>query len=719
MKSSSFTITGAGRDSVLRWILLAIYVIVALGGFAFIYLFQRSSTEYQTTRTLSVNHRIVPGDVETAYNGRFLVPSLSDTRDFEGRYVQTDGAAVSAGAPISLEQTGDRPQLRPFVPASSYLFWVTIADPSSGESQGLDADERADLCGAGAGTAPDPCFRDVRIAAVSCDRRVPPVCSAGVWLDRAQRTVLNRTLNTAPGKQPNVWLVPRHGSAAPFVAAGPVSSDEAATAAYLDSIRATAPERLSAFFAALPKGADLHNHASGAVYAEVYLAWAQHDGGCFNRTTLVLTSTCTTGAGQRITEGIAAEPNFGKDVVSALSMANFVPKDPKDPKAAHDHFFGAFARFGPVADAHRAGVIAAATSDAARQHVDVLELMLSAASGKSRDLARRFGRDGNPAFSESDFAADARVLDKDGGFATAVAAGKKELQASDKRRRALMRCNQKKPDPGCAVDLHYILQVLRSAPPEEVFTQTRVAMAIASDPASRAVAINYVAPEVVGRATTDYALHMRIVQYLHARYPRARISLHAGELTAQFAPPDALRDHIRTAVEVAGAARIGHGVDVLGETNADQLLSEMAARRTLVEVALTSNDVILNVRGTAHPLPAYLERGVPVALVTDDAGISRSDLSHEFLRAETAYAFPYATLKKLVRNSVEYAFLAGGSLWSDPSYTRRVAACAVAVPTDPVPTACNTYLNANPRAAAEFKLENELREFEATKGRGR
>ncbi len=513
----------------------------------------------------------------------------------------------------------------------------------------------------------------------------------------------------------------------PIAASADAVTDEAATAAYLESIR-TVPDRLEAFFAALPKGADLHNHASGAVYAEDYLAWAQRDHFCYEPKTFKLVAPaapvlktakppaqCATGT-LRIEDGVGGDPNFGKNVVDALSMANFVPTT---PTAGHDHFFDTFALFSAVSNAHWPGVVAAATSDAARQHVDVLELMISVAGDQVWTLASRFGQGGNPAFSPTDFAADSAVLEKGGGFAATVAAGKKELAELEAGRRAMLRCGTPAPDPGCAVDVHYILQVNRVSPAPNVFVQTRVSLAVASDPKSRAVGINYVAPEDNARAVDDYALHMRIVRDLHAQYPKARVSLHAGELTPVLVKPEALRDHVRTAVEVAGASRIGHGVDVMGEVNAAQLLDVMAARRTLVEIALSSNDLILNVRGAAHPLPVYLEHGVPVALVTDDPGVSRSNLSHEFLRAETTYAFPYATLKRMVRNSVEFAFLAGGSLWTDPSYAHRVPACDVSSPSEgqSMTGACGAYLDANPRALAQFKLEKELRAFEASNAR--
>ncbi len=69
--------------------------------------------------------------------------------------------------------------------------------------------------------------------------------------------------------------------------------------------------------------------------------------------------------------------------------------------------------------------------------------------------------------------------------------------------------------------------------------------------------------------------------------------------------PEDLRFHIRSAVEVGNAERIGHGVDVMHEEHPYDLLKEMAAKRIMTEINLTSNDIILNVKDADHPLPLY------------------------------------------------------------------------------------------------------------------
>ena len=111
-------------------------------------------------------------------------------------------------------------------------------------------------------------------------------------------------------------------------------------------------------------------------------------------------------------------------------------------------------------------------------------------------------------------------------------------------------------------------------------------------------------------------------------------------------PPRDLAFHIRDAVEVAGARRIGHGVDISYETDARALLKRMARDRVAVEINLTSNAVILGVKGRDHPLSLYREAGVPVVLSTDDEGVSRSDMTNEYVRAVTEQSLRYADLKQ-------------------------------------------------------------------------
>jgi len=213
----------------------------------------------------------------------------------------------------------------------------------------------------------------------------------------------------------------------------------------------------------------------------------------------------------------------------------------------------------------------------------------------------------------------------------------------------------------------------------------------------------------------DFHEHMAMLDYLHGVYPKVHIALHAGELAMGLVEPEDLAFHIRSSVEQGHAERIGHGVSVMDENHPISLLKEMAERDVLVEISLTSNDLILGVSGDDHPLPIYLKYGVPVALSSDDEGVSRSDMTHEYLRAVESYKLSYEDLKRMARQSLEHCFLHGESLWSATKPTFRVAAACAGNPLggEKLTEACHQFLGHNEKAREQWELEDELNEFES------
>jgi adenosine deaminase len=214
----------------------------------------------------------------------------------------------------------------------------------------------------------------------------------------------------------------------------------------------------------------------------------------------------------------------------------------------------------------------------------------------------------------------------------------------------------------------------------------------------------------------DYAEHMRMVGFLRELYPKVRVTLHAGELAPGLVPPEGLCCHVRLAVEQARADRIGHGVDVMYEDRPYDLLKNMADKGVLVETNLTSNKVILGIEGKQHPFATYRKFGVPVALSTDDEGVSRIDLTHEYVRAVEDFDLTYPELKELVRNSLEYSFLPGPSLWDDKGgYVRMAPECRAEAPgSDEPSTGCALFLRASEKAAEQWELERRFHAFEAS-----
>jgi len=297
------------------------------------------------------------------------------------------------------------------------------------------------------------------------------------------------------------------------------------------------------------------------------------------------------------------------------------------------------------------------------------------------------------------------------GLKDICATTSKRLDDDESKMRSLLNCGTSEANQGCNVKIRYLYQVLRGLPREMVFAQILFGFELAqADP--RFVGLNLVMPEDWYVPMHDFELHMKMLDYLHGAYPKVHISLHAGELAMGLVPPEGLRFHIRESIERGHAERIGHGVDVMNEDRPLDLLREMAKRKILVEICLTSNDLILGVKGDEHPLPIYLKYGVPVALATDDEGVSRSDMTHEYLRAVQTYDFlGYKELKRMARMSLEHSFLPGSSLWTDDF--RPVAACANdRAGAGKISTGCQRFLDANERAQTQWKLEEQFAGFE-------
>jgi hypothetical protein len=424
---------------------------------------------------------------------------------------------------------------------------------------------------------------------------------------------------------------------------------EAATARTLAAIR-NQPLALEAFLRDMPKGGDLHNHFTGSIYAESYMRWAVEDQMCVVIATYTLASgPCDAAAGRLPASAVMQNSTLYNETIDAWSMRNWPPRI-----NGHLHFFQAFGRFGAIPRVRDGDMLAEITSRAAAEHVSYLELMMTPDGGVAARLGHEAGWPGGTPGPSEFSQLRQKLLASEWG--EVLERAKQRLDAAEARRREVLKCATNTPDAGCLVTVRYISQVLRAGPPEEVFAQILAGFELSTNE-PRVVGFNLVQPEDDPVAVRDFSLHMSMIDFLRPLYPRAQITLHAGEITDGLVPPEVLRFHIRDSIQRGHATRIGHGVDVMQEDGPYGLLREMAARKILVEIALSSNDLILGVNGARHPLRTYLEYGVPVALVTDDYGVSRSSHTLEWLKAVQEQALDYLTLKRMVRNSIDYAFV--------------------------------------------------------------
>lgn len=488
---------------------------------------------------------------------------------------------------------------------------------------------------------------------------------------------------------------------APVAATAAPAGNALRTTQYLESVRSN-PAKLRALLLALPKGADLHNHLSGAVTTEGLIGLAVADGLCIVTATLTAQASpagAPCPAGQRPAADTATDAAFYRQVLQAWSMEGFVP----GPVSGHDHFFATFGKFG-AATARKGDMLAEVANINARQHVLYLETLVSRQGGAVVALARQVGFD-------PDFAALRSKL-LAGGMAQIVQGAIAETNDDVTRMRELLGCRTRSPQPGCRVTVRFNYQVGRATDPATVFTNLLLGFELQRAD-RRYVGVNLVQPEDNPVALRDYTLQMQMIGYLRRAYPGTHVTLHAGELVPGLAPPPDLTSHIRQAVEIAGAERIGHGVSLVNEDDYPGLLREMARRHVLVEAPLTSNAQILGVSGAAHPFWRYRAAGVPLALATDDPGVSRTDITNEYALATTQYGLRYPNLRKLSRASLEHAFLPGRSLWRARDVYVRGPACRHDTPgSERLSTRCGRLLRTSRKATAQWELERRLRVFE-------
>ncbi|WP_353072677.1 adenosine deaminase family protein [Tunturiibacter gelidoferens] len=492
------------------------------------------------------------------------------------------------------------------------------------------------------------------------------------------------------------------------------------------------PLQLNAFLTRMPKGADLHMHLSGAIYAETFIKDGAADLLCVDPTTHSFTKPVGTtrsippqpvcGEGNVRVEDAFKDQKLYDALVDSFSMRAFVPSA---GVSGHDQFFATFDRFRSLNKSHAGEWLDEVATRAAAQNEQYLEVMETPIFTDLSKVISKIDWPSTPADPAQNRTGDATGTSREdlsrlretllnAGLRDEVAVDRKELDDALDARDTIENCGQPSARPGCSVKIRFLYQVLRAFPPQHVFAQTLLAFEVASvDP--RVVGLNFVQPEDAYLSMSEYHRQMLMLDYLHGVYPKVHISLHAGEIAPGLVPPDGLRFHIREAVDLGHAERIGHGVDVMYENEPQALLKELADRHIMVEINLTSNDVILGVTAPWHPLPSYRAAGVPFALSTDDEGVSRIDLTNEYTRAAMEFDLSYLDLKQSARTSLEHNFLPGPSLWQQPDvFSKTVAACA-GQPlggANPTPN-CLSFLQSSEKAAEQWELEHRYDLFES------
>ena len=441
------------------------------------------------------------------------------------------------------------------------------------------------------------------------------------------------------------------------------NNNENVTAKYFQFIQNN-PELLKIFIGKMPKGGDLHIHLLGATYAENLINYGKNDGFCVRakNSTLFYSKKCLT---NYLLSNVAKGGKLYDKLIDDWSLKNFVPTSHESP---HDHFFTAFFKFIPILNKHGGDILAELVTRARDEKVSYLELMVLP------DFDIVLSLDKKIPWNNDFNIMRANLLKNDiKKIETKIY---KQTLMDEKIAENKMGCFLDHHKNNCQVTVRYQYQSMRDISPKLTFAQLLVGFELATCYPDKFVGINIAGPEDNLLALRNYKLQMQMIAFLHVLYPKVKISLHAGELRLGLVPPEALRFHINEALNIAHANRIGHGVDIAYEKNALQILQQMENKHILVEINLTSNAKILEIKGKSHPFMLYLSHKVPLALSTDDDGVLRTDMNHEFLQAALTYHLSYLELKKLIRNSLTYSFLPGLSLWKNSARSMPVSSCS-------------------------------------------
>ena len=411
---------------------------------------------------------------------------------------------------------------------------------------------------------------------------------------------------------------------------------------------------LTAFFSQMPKGGDLHHHYSGSIYAEPILERAILDDFYLNIETMdVLKIKQSTGSWEKFS---TLKNNGTLDFYKQKIMQKWSVKDYNYVDYPSDKlFFESFMKFEPAIQGNFGQGLLELKNRAIAENVSYIETQLSTipTAINTDDLAQFNSRLRKLALAKDEKA----ILKSLDSIYNSLLKKNAAADAKNFNTNFVNKLHKELKIDDTRFTMRYQNFVLRFMEPVDLFKNLVIAF-ISADGSPLMAGVNIVSPEDGETSMRDYWLHMLMFKYCHTKYPNVKYTMHAGELTLGLVQPEELTWHISAAVYTAGANRIGHGVDVAYEKDSYNLLRYMAKKSIPIEINLVSNEFILKVKDSRHPLTLYKEFGVPIVISTDDAGILRTNMTEQYVLLANRYKdISYTDIKQFVYNSINYSFI--------------------------------------------------------------
>jgi adenosine deaminase len=422
---------------------------------------------------------------------------------------------------------------------------------------------------------------------------------------------------------------------------------------YLEKIRNN-EAALTAFFQQMPKGGDLHHHFFGSIYAEPLLERVIAEDFYLNLETMEVSKAKPAKGNWNAFSELKNQGKlsfYKQQIMQTWSAKDFngvsVPSD--------DLFFDSFQKFSPAIEYHFAEGLTELKNRALSENVSYIETQLAIIPCDMKvDDLNDFNLKLRRAASQKNEKAVLKLLDD---LYKNIQQKNAKKYAEDFNNNFIAKLHKDLKIDDDRFTMRYQNFVLRFMEPVDLFKNLTIAFISANE--SKLVAgVNIVSPEDGETSMKDYWLHMVMFKYCHSRFPNVKYTLHAGELTLGLVQPEDLTWHINSAIYIAGANRIGHGVDIAYEANSYDLLRYMSKNNIPIEINLASNEFILKIKEGRHPFTLYKEFNVPIVISTDDAGILRTNMTEQYVLLAKRYQdVSYATIKQYVYNSINYSFI--------------------------------------------------------------
>ncbi|WP_430809945.1 MULTISPECIES: hypothetical protein [unclassified Carboxylicivirga] len=411
----------------------------------------------------------------------------------------------------------------------------------------------------------------------------------------------------------------------------------------------TDADALQSFFTLMPKGGDIHHHASGTPYAEEYILLALRDSCYINPHDYQLYANKKEAAHDNdallINALLQQNPNYKDSIIDNWSVRNHKAHN----KDGREQFFSTFSKFKAAFVGNEALLLSAICKRAAKDNIAYIESMIRVPN--IQDSVAQFA-------DKQAWIDDTRALHLKLDDYYQYFINKDMDKWAQAYADSIDSYHGRTDKHGVALKFQtYGVRV--SSNQAKIFGHLILAFEAAAL-SDQLVGVNFVAPEDNINALRNYKTHMAMFRYLSDKYPNVKIALHAGELVLGKGDTQAedLTYHINDALKTARASRIGHGVDLKSENDYLGILDFMKENNCAIEINLESNAVILETTAHNHPVGEYLKHGIPVCIATDDEGVLRTNLINQYMMLVSYVPdIKYTQVKEIVFNTIGYSFL--------------------------------------------------------------